>query len=233
MTHPLTASVRQWAAANFPTWGAAIRWLRAHDLTPADKPSFHSVDDVLRFAFRGEIPTTKTTGVFKMAGRARDELWQDDEDKARAKSAPIRTRDPEIDRRPGGIDGVTQQSMILSFVRRLPTNDHLYVVAKYASGAEQKAARRALRDVLMPLLNSGVRPRYAAYKLVCAHFGQKVDREELANRIEWMFKAKRAPQDARGAIRRLANNIDSLLKDFAASADGKCYERFRGGGLIK
>ena len=77
------------------------------------------------------------------------------------------------------------------------------------------------------------RRRYAAYKLVCAHFGQKVDREELANRIEWMFKAKRAPQDARGAIRRLANNIDSLLKDFAASAEEKTYTYFQRGGLIK
>ena len=232
MPHPLTAAVRQWAAANFPTWGAAIRWLHAHE-PRADNPTFASVDQCLWWAFRGEIPTTKTTGVFKMAGKSRDELWENEEDKERAKSAPIRTRDPEIDRRPTGIDGVTQQAMVMSFVRRLPANDHLYVVSKYASGAEQKAARRALRDVLLPLLDSGVRPRYAAYKLVCAHFGQKVDREELANRIEWMFKAKRAPQDARGAIRRLANNIDSLLKDFAASAEEKTYTYFQRGGLIK
>lgn len=232
MTHPLTAAVRQWAAANFPTWGAALRWLRAHEPV-ADRPSFHSADDVLRFAFNSEIPTVKTTGAFKLAGRARDELWQDEDEKERAKAAPVRTCDPEIDRRPTGEDGVTQQAMILSFVRRLPIPDHLYICAKYARGDEQVAARRALRDILIPLLDSGIRPRYATYALICAHFGRKVDRDELADRIEYLFPAKRAAQDARGAIRRLANRIDDLLKGFAASADGKCFEHFQHGGLIK
>ena len=258
MTHPLTAAVRQWAAANFPTWGAAIRWLHAHE-PRADRPSFHSVDDVLRFAFGHQIPTTKTTRVFAMAGKSRDEIFGTEEDRKLAKSAPIRTRDPEIDRWPTGQDAVIQQAMILDFVYRLPAREQLYILAKYAPRArypngetkeqwqtarskgdfrrgptnECAAARCALRDVLLPLLDSSIRPRYATYKLVCAHFGQRVDREELATRIEWMFKAKRAPQDARGAIRRLANNIDSLLKDFAASAEEKAYTRFRDGGLIK
>ena len=232
MTHPLTASLVAWAGRNFRTWGEAIRWLRVRE-PQADKPTFATADQVLWWAFGNEIPTTKTTGVFKMAGRARDDLWQDEETKERAKSAPIRTRDPEIDRRPTGVDAVTQQCMILSFVRRLPIQDHLYICAKYARGDEQIAARRALRDLLIPLLDSSIRPRYATYALICAHFGRKVDRDELADRIEYRFPAKRAAQDARGAIRRLANNIDSLLKDMAASADGKCYERFQRGGLIK
>src|SRR3990167_417198 len=234
MTHPLTASLVAWAGRNFRTWGAALRWLRAHEINSAhDMPTFASVDAVLWFAFCHEVPTTKTAAMFAMAGRARDELWGTEEEKERAKLAPVRTRDPEIDRRPTGADAVTQAAMVLGFVRRLPKQDHLYVVAKYARGGEQVAARRALRDALLPLLAQSIRPRYAAYKLICAHFGQKVDRDKLADRIEYMFPAKRAAQDARGAVRRLANEIDSILKDFAASAETKCFEHFQRGGLIK
>lgn len=235
MTHPLTAVLRQWAAANkFPTWGAAIRWLRAHDMmAAADRPTFHSVDDCLRFAFNAEIPTVKTTGAFKLAGRARDDLWDDEDDKKRAKAAPVRTRDPDIDRRPTGIDAVTQQNMILNFVRRLPIPDHLYICAKYARGDERRAARRALRDVLLPRLGQITRPRYAVYVLIGAHFGKRVDRDELAGRFEHLFPAKLAASDAKSLIRRLANEIDSLLKDFAASAEEKCYTYFQHGGLIK
>ena len=258
MTHPLTASLVAWAGRNFSTWGEAIRWLRARE-PQADRPTFSTADQVLWWAFGNEIPTTKTTGVFKMAGRARDDLWQDEETKERAKSAPIRTRAPEIDRRPTGRDAVIQQAMILNFIYKLPMREQLYILAKYAPRArypngetkeqwskarskgefrrgptnECAAARCALRDVLIPLLDSSIRPRYATYALICAHFGRKVDRDELAARIEYMFPAKRAAQDARGAIRRLANNIDSLLKDMAASADGKCHEHFQQGGLIK
>ena len=232
MTHPLTAAVRQWAAANFRTFGQAIRWLHAHE-PRADNPTFASVDQCLWWAFRGEIPTTKTTGVFKMAGRARDELWQDEEDKERAKSAPIRTRDPEVDRRPAGIDGVTQQSMILSFVRRLPVGDHLFICAKYAHGDEQVAARRALRDLLRPTLSQNVKPAYTVYLLICRYFGRVVVLDELADKFEYLFPAKDCVKRSRSYVRRMAGELEYKLKDMAASAEAKCFERFQQGGLIK
>ena len=232
MTHPLTASLVAWAGRNFRTWGEAIRWLRARE-QQADRPTFSTAEQVLWWAVGNEIPTTKTTGVFKLAGRARDELWQDEETKERAKSAPIRTRDPDIDRRPTGIDAVTQQAMIISFVRRLPIPDHLYVVSKYARGDEQIAARRAVRDLLTPTLDQSIRPRYVIYQLICRYFGRAVVLDELAKHQEYLYLAKRSAQDSMRAVRRLASEVESRLRDMAASADGKCYERFQRGGLIK
>ena len=232
MTHPLTASLVAWAGRNFRTWGEAIRWLRARE-PQADKPTFATADQVLWWAFSNEIPTVKTTGVFKMAGRARGELWQDEDEKERSKSAPIRTRDPDIDRRPTGQDAVTQQAMIISFVRRLPIPDHLYVVSKYARGDEQIAARRALRDLLTPGLTQNVKPPYTVYLLICRYFGRVVVLDEIADRFEYMFPAKECAKKARSYIRRMASELEYKLKDMAASADEKTCTYFQQGGLIK
>ena len=235
MARPLTATLVAWAGRNFRTWGAALRWLQAHEARSAqDMPTFASVDAVLWFAFGHEVPTTKTAAMFAMAGRARDELWGTEEEKERAKSAPIRTRDPEIDRRPTGQDAVTQQSMILGFIRRLPKHDHLYVVAKYAHGSEQVAARRALRDAMLPLLGQSIRPRYVVYQLIARYFGRVVRLDDLAGHQEYLYLAKKSTKDAgRAAVCRLAGEVESRLRDMAASAESKCFDYFKVGNLIK
>ena len=234
MTHPLTATLVAWAGRNFRTWGAALRWLQAHEARSAqDMPTFASVDAVLWFAFGHEVPTTKTAAMFAMAGRARDELWGTEEEKERAKSAPVRTRDPEIDRRPTGADAVTQAAMVLGFVRRLPKQDHLYVVAKYAQGKERVAARRALRDILLLTIAPNMKVGYCVYMLISRYYGKVVVLDDLADDLEHFFPAKDAAKKARSFVRRLAGEVESRLRDMAASAESKCFDYFKVGNLIK
>lgn len=221
------SAVVHWAAQNFRSLSAALRWLRAHEVR-VDKPLFASADAALRWAYRTQPSAVKMSSVSKFMGRYSRE---DDDDQAVPPSA-----DPGLERKPTGLEAAAQIGMIKGFVNRLPTRERHYLIGRYAIGRERQYARAVLGDALLPVLSGAIRPPRIVYQLVCRHYGRRVVFHALAQRILYLFPEMPEPKRSRHVyrlVRRMSGDIDRALRDIGGSADVVAHQYFHDQGVIK
>jgi hypothetical protein len=201
---------------------------------PYEKPLFVSLDAALKWAYNSEPSLVGTAGIFRMMGYDNRDSSKDVE----VETTPLPTVNPDLDRLPTGLDAVVQIGMIKSFVMRQPDPARLHLLSKYAHDNERIAARRALRDYLMPFLGSTIRPRYVIYHCVCRYYGKPIAFNDLASGIVYLVPkhkretAKKRMGKAWRMVRSMSMDVDSLLKDIATRTEELAHFELKEMGLI-
>ena len=178
---------------------------------------------------------TKPPAIMQLAGQDdREGAPTEDEKK---EPAPPRVVDFDLDAKPHGIDAAAQIGLLKSFCYRQPSPERLHLLAKYAVGEERRAAQRALRDYLMPLINNIIRPRFVVYSCVSRYYGRSVSFKDLALKVEYLVpttftneKARR--QEAWRMVRDLSRDVESLLKDLATRTEELAHGELKARGVV-
>ena len=202
----------------------------------ADRPLFRSLDQALRWAWRYSPRMTKPPAIMQLAGAdQRESAPTEDEEK---EPAPPRVIDFDLEPKPTGIDAAGQQGLLKSFVYRQPDPERLHLISKYAHGSERRDAQRALRDYLLPLINSAIRPRQLVFECVRIYYGKRdVTFKDMAVRFVHLVPEKEQEPEQRmreawRMVRALAHDVEGLLRDLATRSEEFAYSTLKARGVI-
>lgn len=191
-----------------------------------EKPLFSSLAAALTWAFWHTPSVIKPSLMVRMmahsGGKDADE------------SAPPPAINPDLDPKPAGLDAAAQVAMIQSFVMRMPPIERVHLLAKYSCGDLRTQARRVMCDLVLPLLNSMMRPRHPIYLLVCRYYGRPVMLREIAGMLTYVRGKNDAERrkNAWSEIKRLDSQVVGWLKDVATRAEERAYEGLQRAGVI-
>lgn len=195
-----------------------------------DRPLFRSLEQCLRWAWRHEPRMVAPPVIHRMVGN-------DDREQIADEEAPPRVSNFDLDPKPVGVDAAGQQGLLKSFVYRQPDPERLHLIAKYAHGEERRAAQRALRDYLIPLVNNVIRPRYVIFSLVAHYYGRNdVSYKDLSSKVLYLVPEnkpdKQRKREARRMVSDLGFDVNSILKDIATRSEELAYSELKAKGVI-
>ena len=196
-----------------------------------ERPLFRTVDAALKWAFQPRYARAVQSSHVLLPFMKRDRLGDD-----RVTDAPIRAVDPGLERAPIGLDAAAQAGMLQSFVIRQPDPRRLHLLSKYAHGELRNAARRALRDFLIPLMRQTIRPRFVVYECVGRYYGKRIVFKDLSIKVLYLVpeggdEAKRM-RSAWRMVREIAREVDSWLKQISTQTEQAAHEELQNMGVI-
>ena len=152
---------------------------------------------------------------------------------------PVRSRDPDLDPVPYGIDASAQCGFLKSFVARQPTPERWHLLAKFARGDERRQAQRMLRDYLIPLVNNILRPRNILFQSVGHFYGKGFEAKMLARKILYLVAEQEGEKPesrmwrAVRMVRALDEDVSILLQDIGAKTEIIATDELRARGVIR
>jgi len=196
---------------------------------------FSSVNDAFFWAFRRRSARPVQSSHLIAPLMKKDRLAEEG-----PADTPIRALDPALERIPPGLAATAQASMLQSFCIRQPVPRNLHLLSKFAHGETQLAARRALRDFILPLLVQKVKPpKYVVYSLLGRHYGRRdVTIKDLARRMVPLIECKDGETDEKHfrrvsrQVRELERDVDGWLSQIASQTEDACFEQLSATGVV-
>lgn len=191
----------------------------------ADKPLFRSIEQAMSWAYYfacHDAGTIAPSGIVRMMKK--DEREREEYDRwGRLIPKVAQSKIYDLGPRPAGYDAAAQAGMICAFIQAMPETEVCHLWARFLRHEHRTAAKRRLRELVLPAMSTGVIPHRLIAELVSRYYGKPGIR---------MAELARTYKIDRRRVTSLARDLEAALNAVAFRAERSAYDGLQKMGVV-